>query len=370
MLTNMARNIATKWYSRYRPIVLNWCEEIQSTYDFDDFWINSVMMMLNTYIKDIELKKNDIQTLSCACIYIVTILHCKKYLTIEHLVWLTNDTCSVSDISKFIFLYISKYLSPDTVNLSNLKLIHLLGCGNSKVWLMESSERFYAIKEFCDPVGYSYFQELRALSYVHKHPNCIDFLGSCSSSDYSKAYIIYQYCDTSFYQFFEEKKTLKRIKCALFELLNVIAYAHSQHVSHRDIKPQNIMFNDNTLFLCDWDAATFADFNTELQTNPIVTLWYRSPELLRGSKCYTGGPIDIWSIGCCFYDMVMCQPLFRETSEEAVLELINRRNSWPVQLRSLLGTDGIDLLERCLEQDPFNRISAIEALKHPFFLCE
>ena len=46
----------------------------------------------------------------------------------------------------------------------------------------------------------------------------------------------------------------------------------------------------------------------------VVTLWYRSPELLLGSQYYST-PVDIWSIGCIFAEMITKRPLFPGDSE-------------------------------------------------------
>ena len=123
-----------------------------------------------------------------------------------------------------------------------------------------------------------------------------------------------------------------------------------------------------------------------------MTLWYRAPEVLMGIKSYSV-PIDIWSIGCIFAEMINHRPLFAgeneidhlhkifynlgtpdESSWAGVSQLPDWRDSFPrwrrKPMRDLcpsLPDDGLDILARMLEYEPSKRISALDAINHPYF---
>jgi serine/threonine protein kinase len=123
-----------------------------------------------------------------------------------------------------------------------------------------------------------------------------------------------------------------------------------------------------------------------------VTLWYRSPEILLGGKQYATA-VDIWSIGCIFAEMVSLAPLFPGDSEIDELFRIFRALGTPTEelwpgvsaYRDFKPTfpkwspqplskfcpdlcpEGLDMLAKMLIYEPGKRISASEALKHPYF---
>jgi len=90
----------------------------------------------------------------------------------------------------------------------------------------------------------------------------------------------------------------------LWQLLQGIAYCHSHRVLHRDLKPQNLLVNLNGLLkLADFGLARAFGIPIRSYTHEVVTLWYKAPEVLLGTKFYTTS-VDIWSIGCIFAEMV------------------------------------------------------------------
>lgn len=105
------------------------------------------------------------------------------------------------------------------------------------------------------------------------------------------------------------------VKSFMFQLLQGLAYCHSHRVIHRDLKPQNLLVtNDGIIKLADFGLARAVTIPSRCYTHEVVTMWYRPPEVLMGTKFYTTG-IDIWSLGCIFAEMITGDALFRGESE-------------------------------------------------------
>ena len=183
------------------------------------------------------------------------------------------------------------------------------------------------------------------------------------------------------------------IKSFMYQLLKGIAFCHDNRVLHRDLKPQNLLINTKgQLKLADFGLARAFGIPVNTFSNEVVTLWYRAPDVLLGSRTYNTS-IDIWSAGCIMAEMYTGRPLFPGTTNEDELQKIFRlmgtpsERTWPgisnfpeykptfhvyatQDLRSILpqvDALGLDLLGRMLQLRPEMRISAKDALVHAWF---
>ncbi|KAI5856193.1 kinase-like domain-containing protein [Durotheca rogersii] len=235
------------------------------------------------------------------------------------------------------------------------------------------------------------------------------------------------------------------VKSIMFQLLNGCQYLHSNWVLHRDLKPANIMVTSSgQVKIGDLGLARL--FYKPLHSlwsgdKVVVTIWYRAPELLLGSRHYTPA-IDMWAVGCIFAELLSLRPIFKgeeakmdkktvpfqrnqmqkiveimgmptkerwpyltSMPEYTNLNLLNapgqhpghghhhhhhksssaaatshlekwyyttidpRSSSSPASNASLaaLGPEGYKLLAGLLEYDPERRLTAAQALHHPFF---
>src|SRR5580704_6540415 len=144
-------------------------------------------------------------------------------------------------------------------------------------------------------------------------------------------------------------------------LARALAYAHEQGIVHGDIKPANIMINqDGRVMLTDFGIARFAanvSQNGGLRGTPA----YLSPEQIEGNP--TDGRSDLFSLGIVLYQLATGQKPFQSDSVEAVCaQILKARISPPTKVNPMLprGFDGI--IERCLAKNPANRYANGEIL--------
>ncbi|KAI0799225.1 PHO system negative regulator [Xylaria sp. FL0933] len=214
----------------------------------------------------------------------------------------------------------------------------------------------------------------------------------------NKLMLVFEFMDGDLKKYMDthgERGALKpmTIKSFMYQLLKGIDFCHQNRVLHRDLKPQNLLINGKgALKLGDFGLARAFGIPVNTFSNEVVTLWYRAPDVLLGSRTYNTS-IDIWSAGCIMAEMYTGRPLFPGTTNEDQIIRIFRimgtptERTWPgitnfpeykptfqlyatQDLRVILPQIdhlGIDLLSRMLVLRPENRISAHEALQHPWF---
>ena len=105
-------------------------------------------------------------------------------------------------------------------------------------------------------------------------------------------------------------------------MLQGLSFIHSCNIFHRDLKPQNILMNSKgDVKLADFGLARTFTRESQSYSQNVVTLWYRAPELLVGTNCYNQS-IDIWSVGCIFFELLTGKVLFRGTCVNSQLVAI------------------------------------------------
>lgn len=125
------------------------------------------------------------------------------------------------------------------------------------------------------------------------------------------------------------------VKSYMYQLLKGLEFCHSHRVLHRDLKPQNLLIDSHgCIKLADFGLARAFGIPIRAYTHEVVTLWYRAPEILMGARQYAC-PVDVWSVGCIFAEMITGRPLFPGDSEIDELFRIFRvlgtptEASWP-----------------------------------------
>lgn len=146
---------------------------------------------------------------------------------------------------------------------------------------------------------------------ILKHPNIVN-LKEVISGD-KKLNLIFEYCDCDLKKYLEHN-TLNElhVKEIVYQLLLALEFCHANRVIHRDLKPQNILIDSReklNIKLADFGLARTYYYPVKEYTHEIITLWYRAPEVLLGTEIYYP-TVDIWSVGCIFYEIAHKRILF------------------------------------------------------------
>ncbi|KAJ1978398.1 mitogen activated protein kinase [Dimargaris verticillata] len=216
---------------------------------------------------------------------------------------------------------------------------------------------------------------------------------------FTEVYLIQEYMETDMHRVIR-CQTLSDDHCQYFvyQILRALKYLHSANVLHRDLKPSNLLVNANCdLKVCDFGLARSSymteDNTAAFMTEYVATRWYRAPEIMLSFKEYTKA-IDVWSVGCILAEMLSSKPLFPGRDYNHQLSLILDVLGTPTMedfyaiksqrardyIRSLpfkkkqsfqslfpnASANAIDMLEQLLTFNPDKRITAEEALKHPY----
>lgn len=215
----------------------------------------------------------------------------------------------------------------------------------------------------------------------------------------SRLYLVFEYMNADLKQYIDscgtEGMSSALVKSYTYQMLSGLAHCHSRRVIHRDLKPQNLLIDTRgRLKLADFGLARVFGVPIRKYTHEVVTLWYRAPEILLGSSYYSTS-IDIWAAAAIVAEMTNLRPLLPGDSEIDQLYRIFRLLGTPdmktwarsrqypewneafpqFRARPLsrerefphLEENGVDLLRRMFVYDETRRITAAEALDHPYF---
>jgi mitogen-activated protein kinase 1/3 len=248
-------------------------------------------------------------------------------------------------------------------------------------------------------------REIKLLRHFD-HPNIVkivDLVDPPSADEFKDLYIVMEYMQADLKKVIYSDNVLSEdhIAFIIYQVLCGLMHMHSAKVVHRDLKPGNILVNSNCKAkICDlglargWTSKEDSDVS-EAMTEYVVTRWYRAPELTWGEAKY-GSSIDMWAVGCILAEMFNRECLFKgenyvdqlalivctigTPSDEDLKECVGNQealnfiknlghySSIPWNLVSSNASEaGQDLLSKLLVFNPHKRITAEEAIKHPFF---
>jgi len=240
--------------------------------------------------------------------------------------------------------------------------------------------------------------ELSILKHLNSSPdsefNCISH---CLDSFEFRNHIciVFDVLGSNLYEFHKSIKfrpfVSKQLQAIATQVLTALAFCHSHNVVHCDIKPENIVFSGDSYLMCELIDFGSSCFIGQERFEYVQSRFYRAPEVILG--CRYGPPIDIWSFACVLVELSTGKALFPGQTEEDMISLMaealgtppksltdsgkrkiqitqkqNKTSAYEILMKNP-DTQMVDLILKCLEWVPSNRISAEDALKHPWLSC-
>ncbi|TCD68016.1 Casein kinase II subunit alpha [Steccherinum ochraceum] len=234
-------------------------------------------------------------------------------------------------------------------------------------------------------------REVKILRNLTGGPNVIRLLDVVQDGPSRSNSLIMEYVENVDWKEFYPTITEPETKHYLFQLLKALDFVHSRGIMHRDVKPANIMYDRprGKLRLIDWGLAEFYHPDTKYHIR-VGSRCYKGPELLTGYDKYDYS-LDLWSVGCILAAMIFRKEHFfrGRDNEDQLLRILKvlgtdsferylEKHGLYIQtdnralLQSSFGPasvsrEALDLLEKCLKYDHCERLTAAEALAHPYF---
>ncbi|KXZ52036.1 hypothetical protein GPECTOR_10g1059 [Gonium pectorale] len=242
---------------------------------------------------------------------------------------------------------------------------------------------------------------LRELS----HDNIVSLREIIATVDGTHVYLVLECLDCDLRQFLDCRLgslDAGTVKSIMFQVLRGVQHFHANSIMHRDLKPHNILIDKDgrRVKITDFGLARcFLPNDGRAYTEQVVTLYYRAPELLAGGRPFYSSAVDMWSVGCIMAELLENSVLFQPNldgsqgmpdTEIGVLRCMFEKLGTPVDLLTSMpvlaafptfqpkplgqvvprlahDAAGLDLLSRLLTYDPRLRITAGQALQHPWF---
>ncbi|TPX48620.1 hypothetical protein SeMB42_g02928 [Synchytrium endobioticum] len=266
--------------------------------------------------------------------------------------------------------------------------------GKVKVTGQDIAIKKIKLGHFKDGVSISAIREVKALQEL-RHPNIIELVDVYMHKGNLHLILEFLQCDLEMV-IKDTSLTFKSedVKSWMRMIMRGLHYCHINNLLHRDMKPNNLLISqtDGQLKLADFGLTReFGEYHNRPMSPQAVTRWYKPPELLLSATSY-GTAVDIWSCGCIFAELFIRSPFLVGDSEMGQMKAILQAFGTPTleewnylplndqihlqqfpKPRSLQAyftaarPDALDLLSQMFIFDPQKRISAEDALRHPYF---
>lgn len=294
--------------------------------------------------------------------------------------------------------------NPEFGDINRYTISSALGNGRySDVYLGYQDGRVKCAIKLLKPVNTDRVRrELKILFALKGHENVLEILDVVVDPREGIPSVITEYVKNSSWKTLFSTMNLDGVRRYMYKLLKGLYHAHSAGIMHRDVKPVNILCDTprNRVVLADWGLAEFYHPNRKYSYH-VATKYYKSPEILLEYECYDYS-LDVWSAGVILLELMSMKihvfdgedddhqidsiadvvggevivewtKKYRVKPGESVIKRLSAirgcgfESVIPYSRRRFKDPDALDLLSRMLTVDHKLRITAEEALDHPFF---
>ncbi|XP_077982134.1 casein kinase II subunit alpha isoform X3 [Glandiceps talaboti] len=245
-------------------------------------------------------------------------------------------------------------------------------------------------------------REIKILENLRGGTNIITLLAIVKDPVSRTPALIFEYVNNTDFKQLYQTLTDYDIRYYMFELLKALDYCHSNGITHRDVKPHNVMIDheNRKLRLIDWGLAEFYHPGQEYNVR-VASRYFKGPELLVDYQLYDYS-LDMWSLGCMLASMIFRkEPFFHghDNYDQLVRiakvlgtdELYDYLDKYQIDLnprfndilgrhsrkrwerfvhsenQHLVSPEALDFLDKLLRYDHQERLTARESMEHPYF---
>ncbi|XP_069116736.1 MAPK/MAK/MRK overlapping kinase-like isoform X2 [Argopecten irradians] len=243
-------------------------------------------------------------------------------------------------------------------------------------------------------------REIQAMRRLSPHSNILELQEVIFDKKSGTLVLICELMDMNIYELIRGKRHYlpeRKVKHYMYQLLKSVEHMHRNGIFHRDVKPENILIKlassdkEDILKLADFGSCRSV-YSKQPYTEYISTRWYRAPECLLTDGYYTY-KMDIWSVGCVFFEILSLHPLFPGSNEvdqiakihdilgtpdPSVLNKLKKSRGMNFNFPHKKGTgverllphvssEAVDLIYQMCTYDPDERMSAKQAIRHNYF---
>ncbi|XP_059318068.1 calcium-dependent protein kinase 29-like [Lycium ferocissimum] len=211
-------------------------------------------------------------------------------------------------------------------------------------------------------------REIMIMQHLSGQPNIVEFKGAYE--DMNNIYLVMELCSGGeLFDRITAKGNYSEKEAATIgrQIVNVVQACHFMGVMHRDLKPENFLMvskaDDSPLKATDFGLSVFIE-EGKVYKDIVGSAYYVAPQVLQRNY---GKEIDVWSAGVILYILLSGFPPFWAETEEGIFEEIRKgkldleSSPWPS-----ISASAKDLLKKMLTVDPKRRITADQALEHPW----